>query len=105
MEVITKSPGLHHILEEILMELDREDLNKCRFVNEIWSNIVTSKCLKCLIWYDRLIQKCVTLSQNERREWGKLIEKISECGDSNQIVYMKSYFEKMKDCTLKKFEV
>ena len=91
MDIITKSPGLHHILEQILMELDQEDLEKCQQVNQVWNNMITNKSLR---WYEKLFKQCL-LSQDEKTKWRKLIGKLSKC-DSNQIEYMKSHFRLMQ---------
>jgi ankyrin repeat protein len=89
--LITKSPGLHHILEQILMELNQEDLEKCQQVNQVWNNMITNKSLR---WYDKLFKQSL-LSHDEKTKWRKLIGKLSKC-DSNQIEYMKSHFRLMQ---------
>ena len=42
LDGITKSPGLAHISEQILMNLDQRDIKKCKNVNESWKGIVTN---------------------------------------------------------------
>ena len=86
MDIITKSPGLHHILENIFMELNQKDLDNCQFVNKMWNNIITNKSL---CWYERLLEKSSVLSEEDKTKWKKLIGKLSKC-DPNQIEYMKS---------------
>ena len=88
MDLITRSPGLHHILEAIFMNLDEKNLHRCEEVNKICKDIVRNKSL---IWYKKLIQRS-TLSQRAKTEWMKLIDKLR---DSNQIEFMKSYFKKL----------
>ena len=86
MDIITKSPGLHHILENIFMELNQKDLDNCQLVNKIWNSIITNKSL---CWYERLLEKSSVLSEEDKTKWKKLIGKLSKC-DPNQIEYMKS---------------
>ena len=40
LDVFTNSPGLAHIPEQILMNLDQKDLKKCIEINENWKGIV-----------------------------------------------------------------
>ena len=102
MDLITKSFGLHHILEKIFMELDQEDLQKCEEVNQIWHNIVSNKSLT---WYKKLIQNGGALSKKDESDWTELIDKLICNGDSDQIQYMKEFFHGLSDriqdpCTL-----
>ena len=40
LDEITKSPGLVHIAEQIFVNLNQEDLKKCKKVNKHWKGIV-----------------------------------------------------------------
>ena len=40
MDFITKNPGLQHISEKILMNLNHQDLMMCREVNQSWEQIL-----------------------------------------------------------------
>ena len=86
MDTITKSPGLHHILEKIFMELDQKELDNCQLVNKIWNNIITNKSLH---WYEKLLEKSSLLSDEEKTKWKKLIGKLNKCAP-NQIAYIKN---------------
>ena len=86
MDTITISPGLHHILEKIFMELDQKELDNCQLVNKIWNNIITNKSLH---WYEKLLEKSSLLSDEEKTKWKKLIGKLNKCAP-NQIAYIKN---------------
>ena len=40
LDKITNSPGLVHIAEQIFVNLNQEDLKKCKKVNKHWKGIV-----------------------------------------------------------------
>ena len=44
MDLITKTPGLIHIAEEIFSNLDRNSLLECQEVNEHWGSILRNPC-------------------------------------------------------------
>ena len=39
MEIVTKSPGLQQVSEDIFKLLDRKSLMDCRLVNSSWKNV------------------------------------------------------------------
>ena len=39
MEIVTKSPGLQQVSEDIFNLLDRKSLMHCRLVNSSWKNV------------------------------------------------------------------
>ena len=89
MDFITKSSGLHHILEKIFLELDQEQLQICEKVHPIWRHIASNKPLKC---YKKLIQNCHMLTKKAKSDWMELIDKLICNCNAHQIQYMKQFF-------------
>ena len=89
MDFITKSSGLHHILENVFMELDQEHLKICEKVHPIWRHFVLNKPLK---WYKKLIQNCHKLTKKDKSDWMELIDKLICNCNPHQIQYMKQFF-------------
>ena len=72
LDLFTKSPGLAHISEQILMNLDQTDIKKCQKVNESWKGIVTNP------WF--LFKACIRkglLSTKQQEEWTKVIQALA----------------------------
>ena len=42
MDLVTKSPGLHHILEEIFVNLDHRSLLECENVSIVWKDLLNN---------------------------------------------------------------
>ena len=74
MDFITKNPGLQHISEKILMNLDHEDLMMCREVNHSWEQILDKNPI---FW----LEKCSEVMEDEfKPKWNALIRE----SNSNQ---------------------
>ena len=70
MDLITKNPGLQHIIEETFMNLDHENLLKCQQVNLSWKIILKNPTF----WLKKCVQK--GLSKEDQLEWYKLIQNL-----------------------------
>ena len=73
MDLITNTPGLKHVAEQILSNLDINNLLKCQNVNKYWRSIVRNPWFR----YNKMLQN-TTLSQRHQKEWKKLCEKLSK---------------------------
>ena len=73
MDLITRTPGLVHIAEQIFSNLERNDLLQCQEVNEYWGSILRNPWF----WYNRMMKNS-TLSQEHRKEWRDFCEKLSK---------------------------
>ena len=73
MDLITKTPGLKHVAEQILSNFDTNNLLKCQNVNKYWRSIVRNPWFR----YNKMLQN-TTLSQTDQKEWKKLCEKLSK---------------------------
>ena len=51
MDLITKSPGLHHIAEKIFLELNHKILLQCEDVNKNWKSILDSEDTNSSFWF------------------------------------------------------
>merc|ERR1719510_1632336 len=71
MDLITRTPGLIHIAEQIFSNLDRNDLLRCQEVNEYWASILRNPWF----WYNRMTQNN-RLSQEHQKEWMDFCEKL-----------------------------
>ena len=76
MDLITKTPGLIHIAEQIFSNLERNDLLQCQEVNEYWGSILRNPWF----WYDRMLKNSTlpALPQEHRKEWRDFCEKLSK---------------------------
>ena len=77
MDLITTTPGLIHIAEQIFSNLDRNDLLQCQEVNEYWASILRNPWF----WYKRMMKNTswpTTLSEEHQREWSNFCEKLSK---------------------------
>ena len=73
MDLITKTPGLQHIAEQIFSNLDKKSIWQCQKVNNDWWNIL----VKPRFWFDRM-KPNTKLSQEHQKEWMKFCEKLSK---------------------------
>ena len=80
MDLITRTPGLVHIAEQIFSNLDRRNLLQCQKVNEYWASILRNPWF----WYKRMSQS-TTLSQEHQKEWMKFCEKLSKLNLTNDM--------------------
>ena len=73
MDIITRTPGLFHIAENIFSRLDRKSLWQCQKVNDHWWNIL----MKPWFWFNRMKQN-TKLSKEQQNEWMRFCEKLSK---------------------------
>ena len=73
MDIITRTPGLFHIAENIFSHLDRKSLWQCQKVNDHWWNIL----MKPWFWFNRMKQN-TKLSKEHQNEWMRFCEKLSK---------------------------
>ena len=73
MDLITRTPGLIHIAEQIFSKLDRKNLLQCQEVNEYWATILRNPWF----WYNR-IMKNTTLSKEHQKDWMNFCEKLNK---------------------------
>ena len=81
LDFITKTPGLVHITEQILMNLDQENLKNCENVNEDWKRIVTNPMF--------FLKACVhkhLLSPEQQQKWTKVIQALKNSNLSILVV-------------------
>ena len=72
------NPGLYHIGQEILLNLDVQSLVKCKRVNKTWNKIIDSPNF-WIKWGARLIQKFYGYHcQVTQQHWFKTIETEKE---------------------------
>ena len=74
MDLITRTPGLIHIAEQIFTNLDRKELLQCQKVNEYWAIILRNPWF----WYHRMTQNNTLLSEEHQKEWMDFCEKLSK---------------------------
>ena len=78
MDLLTKSPGLHHVAESIFVNLDHEVLLlKCQEVNGHWRSIVRNPWF----WF----QKCEQKYQIKEKSDGEFIRKFLQEFDSSDL--------------------
>ena len=68
MEKIIKNPGLQHLAEDIFLNLNYSDLNKCQLINQSTSQILDNP----MFWIRELIQK--GLSKENQNDWIEAIQ-------------------------------
>ena len=68
MEAIIKNPGLQHITEKILFNLNYDDLRVCELINQSMKQIMDDP----FFWLRRLIQR--GLSPKNQEDWKNAIE-------------------------------
>ena len=73
MDLITTTPGLIHIAEQIFSNLDRYSLLICQKVNVYWASILQNPWF----WFNRMMQN-TTLSQVHQKEWMDFCKKLSK---------------------------
>ena len=73
MDLITRTPGLIHIAEEIFSNLDRNSLLEYQKVNEYWECIIRNPWF----WFRRM-QHYAKLSEEHQKEWKDFCEKLSK---------------------------
>ena len=75
MEFLTNNPGLQYLSEEIFLNLDPEDLDKCKLVNGRWENVISNPSF--------LVRKFIQLGifKNFGCEWKKAVQLLTEGED------------------------
>ena len=73
MDLITKTPGLQYIAEQIFINLDFYSIWQCRKVNDHWRNII----MKPLFWFNKM-KMSTMLSHEHQEEWIRFCEKLSK---------------------------
>ena len=73
MDLITKTPGLQYIAEQIFINLDFYSIWQCRKVNDHWWNII----MKPLFWFNKM-KTSTMLSHEHQEEWIRFCEKLSK---------------------------
>ena len=86
MDLITTTPGLIHIAEQIFSNLDRYSLLICQKVNVHWASILQNPWF----WLNRTMQK-TTLSQEHQKEWIKFCEKLSKLDITEDMAPLLNY--------------
>ena len=84
LDLISKTPGLQHITEQIFLELNHENLIECEKVNTSWKRIMNNPNL--------LLKICVKkrlITQHEVK-WLKLIQTLTDPRiEGNIVSYLK----------------
>ena len=72
MDLIVNNDGFHHILEEIFMDLDYQNILKCQKVCSFWESILKNP----VFW----LKKCVNLGLGKEHEklWAKLLKTLKD---------------------------
>ena len=80
MDVITKTPGLQHISEDILKLLKTKGLMNCRLVNTSWKNVMNQSTF----WLSKMKRQDIT--EDIQRSWKMLAQDLSNDQLSNDFV-------------------
>ena len=72
MELLIKSPGLHHIIEKSLMFLDNESISSFRLLNQDCNKIVD-----CPRFYLKKLKQLEDVSTESITDWQKLAQNIN----------------------------
>ena len=82
MENIIKNPGLQHLAEKVLRNLDVENLKKCGQINQFCKQIVNN----ARFW----LTKFRSLSKENQKDWLKAIKQVKNSDKEEAII---SYFQ------------
>ena len=76
MENLTNIPGLHHIAQEIFLNLDNESLVNCFKVNRLWKNILNSSfwMKKCKLIHSTYSPLTLVMYEFSFVTWPKVVE-------------------------------
>ena len=80
MEKILNNPGLHHLAENIFLNLSSTDLKKCQLINQFANQSVGNP----MFWIKKLIQK--GLSEENQNDWIKAIQSETNFEKKKNIV-------------------
>ena len=95
MELVTKSPGLQHIAEDIFNILDKKSLLDCRVVNKSWMAIMKKQTFLLkrgltklylenkeveliMDWIFGKLEQAVLNNEQNFNSWEMLVEEIEE---------------------------
>ena len=93
MDLITRTPGLIHIAEEIFSNLDRNSLFECQKVNEYWGSILRNPWF----WFRRM-EHYAKLSEEHQKEWKDFCEKLSKLNLTKDMTPPLNYiYSKLED--------
>ena len=84
MEYVINNPGLHHLAENIFLNLNYENLEKCQLINHSVSLILDNP----MFWIRILIEN--GLSKENQKEWIKAIQLET---NSEKIKYIAAYLK------------
>ena len=85
MENFINNPGLQHIAENVFLNLNHENLEKCRLVNEYWKNILDNP----MFWIKKFIRRG-GLSKKNQIDWMAAIQITSNSDlEANILRYLK----------------
>ena len=87
MENIFNNPGLQHLAENILLNLNFEDLKKCQLINQSASNIIENP----MFWLKKLIPYGV--SKENQNIWIKFIQSETNFEKKRSTAYLKNIHE------------
>ena len=95
MDNLTKNPGLQHIAEEILLNLNYFDILKCSQVNESWKTILD----KPHFWLQKHAQKPTFKNKSA---WKKLVQLTSQTDLEKKLTQdlSKFYFSPINFCPI-----
>ena len=82
MDVITKTPGLQHISEDILKLLKTKGLMNCRLVNTSWKNVMNQSTF----WLSKMKRQDIT--EDIQRSWKMLAQDLSNDQLSNSRIFL-----------------
>ena len=77
MEIILKNPGLQHLVENIFLNLNRNDIDKCKLINESSFHILENPMFR----FKMFIQKFSTKNQDD---WTELFKYTKNGGPGPQ---------------------
>ena len=78
MENIIKNPGLQHLAEKVLRNLDVENLKKCGQINQSCKQIVDN----ARFW----LTKFISLSKENQKDWIKAIKQEKNSDKEEAII-------------------
>ena len=88
LENFINNPGLQHLAEIILLNLDYQTLELCKSVNDTFQQFLNATMNDSMFWLKRFIQK--GLSKKNQEDW---LEAIQMTRDANIVKYIVWYLE------------
>ena len=89
MDLITNSPGLQHLAEEIFKHLNNNDLDKCAQVNDSWKRTLTWSLLSFCIVNDYLM--------DNKSAWKQITFQIMRNADQKNLEKMINVLKRILD--------